>query len=109
MSYNITDGGDGISGYTFSDEAKSRISKALTGIKRSDRTRQLLSKCFSKAVLQIDLDTGEVLKEYTSAKEASLALGHSKEGTAILNVIHGRNKTAYGYKWKHKFSEQSTV
>ena len=102
LSYNITDGGDGVSGIIFSKESRDKISTALTGIKRGSETRKLLSKHFSKPVLQLDPDTEEVLHEYPSAKEASLALGHSKEGTAILNVINGRNKTAYGYKWKRK-------
>lgn len=102
LSYNITDGGDGVSGIIFSKESRDKISKALTGIKRRLETRNLLSKHFSKPVLQLDPDTEEMLHEYPSAKEASVALGHSKEGTAILNVINGRNKTAYGYKWKRK-------
>lgn len=102
LSYNITDGGDGISGLVFSKESREKISKALTGIKRSSKTKSILSKCFSKPVLQLDPNTEDVLAEYPSAKEASIALGHSKEGTTILNVINGRNITAYGYKWKRK-------
>lgn len=105
QSYNITDGGEGVFGLHFSEESRRKISRALLGIKRSSRTKELLSKHFSKPVLQLDPNTGEVLCEYSSAKDASLALGHSKEGTAILNVIHGRNTTAYGYKWRAKVAK----
>lgn len=105
QSYNITDGGEGIEGFHFSSSSKEKISRALTGIKRSSKTKNLLSKCFSKPVLQLDPVTEEIIGEYNSAKEASISLGHSVEGTAILNVLNGRNSTAYGYKWRRKFDK----
>ena len=102
ISYNMTDGGEGKLGMDFSNDTRKKISQALSGIKRSSKTKSLLSKYFSIPVLQIDPITEEILCEYPSAKEASIALGHSKEGTNILNAIHGRTTTAYGYKWRQK-------
>lgn len=41
---NMTDGGDGVVGFLFTDEIKEKISKAITGIKRSDETRKKISQ-----------------------------------------------------------------
>jgi hypothetical protein len=40
---NMTDGGDGIVGFLFTDEIKEKISNKLKGIKRSDETRKKIS------------------------------------------------------------------
>lgn len=44
--------------------------------------------------------SGELLHEYSSAKEAETENGY-KRGT-ICNCCKGRRKTAYGYVWKYK-------
>jgi hypothetical protein len=45
-------------------------------------------------------ETGEVLKEFDSIKEASSSFGKER-GTAITNCLSGRSKSAYGYFWKY--------
>lgn len=42
--FNFTKGGDGVIGYTYTEEDKQKISKALTGRKLSDEHRQNISK-----------------------------------------------------------------
>ena len=54
-------------------------------------------------VLQIDPETGKIVAEYTTQKEALAAIG--KEGkSGIGDALNGRTKThvAYGYKWYFK-------
>lgn len=54
-------------------------------------------------VLQIDPETGKIVAEYASQKEALAAIG--KEGkSGIGDALNGRTKThmSYGYKWYFK-------
>ena len=54
-------------------------------------------------VLQIDSETGKILAEYSSQKEALKAI--DKEGkSGIGDALNGRTKThmAYGFKWYFK-------
>ena len=63
------------------------ISKALKGI----------SKVWNyKPVLQLTLE-GELIKEYTSAKQAK-----ETTGIKIQNALTGATKTSGGYRWKYK-------
>lgn len=52
-----------------------------------------------KRVLQIDKDTGVVLKEYISIGEASRAIV-GKNYSGISDCCNNRQKTAYGYIWR---------
>ena len=54
-------------------------------------------------VLQIDVETGKILAEYGSQKEALEAIGKAGK-SGIGDAINGRTKThvAYGYKWYFK-------
>ncbi len=54
-------------------------------------------------VLQIDLETGKIVAEYATQKEALAAIG--KEGkSGVGDALNGRTKThvAYGFKWYFK-------
>ena len=54
-------------------------------------------------VLQIDLETGKIVAEYATQKEALAAIG--KEGkSGVGDALNGRTKThvSYGYKWYFK-------
>lgn len=106
ISYNISDGGEGVSGIKLSKEHKEKIGKANigknVGKKRTDETRKILSRIFSKPVLQIDLETNEVINEHESIKAASINIGHPGKESNIAHVLHGRYKTAFGFYWKFK-------
>lgn len=52
---------------------------------------------FSKTVLQIDANTGEIIKEWISIRAA-----RREYGDGINQCLSGRSKTAYGYVLKLK-------
>lgn len=54
-----------------------------------------------KSVLQIDAITGEVIKEYNSIKEASVAVNR-KSCANISACCKGKRNFVAGYKWKYK-------
>lgn len=56
----------------------------------------------SKAVCQIDPNTNKVVKIWESVNMATRALGgrRSYGGSHIWDVIKGKRKTCFGYKWK---------
>lgn len=53
-----------------------------------------------KPVFQIDVETNEIIKKFNSIADAARELGVSR-GSHITEVCKGKNKTAYGYKWKY--------
>ena len=134
---NKNDGGGGSTSY--SDEIKQKISQSKTGmkynlteegkinksillkgLKRSEKTKQKISKakkgheCYknpernqkirknnsnNKPIYQYDLQ-GNLLNEFQSAQEAGRHLG--KSGNSIADCAAGRQKTAYGFIWEYK-------
>lgn len=54
----------------------------------------------SKPVLQLDTNTGHVVSEYPSTAEAARQL-NIHQGN-ISNCCIGKQKTAYGYKWRYR-------
>jgi len=56
----------------------------------SSRSRATVTK-------QIDVNSGEVIKEWPSAREASLALGI--DASSITKVVLGKKKSAGGFRW----------
>lgn len=57
-------------------------------------------KKLSKPVLQLDTNTGQVISEYPSTAEAARQL-NIHQGN-ISNCCIGKQKTAYGYKWRYR-------
>lgn len=106
ICYNITDGGDGTFGKKTSEETKLKIGKANLGKNvgkiRSEDTKKLLARIFSKPILQLDRYTLEIIFEHPSIKQAAINLGHDGHENNIAHVLHGRTPTAFGYKWKFK-------
>lgn len=112
LSYNITDGGEGVSGIQFSEETieKMRIThtgkkqsletiqkrvKANTGKKRTDTQKTKRSKPVGQFNLQ-----GELITTYFGCREASRNTGiNSSHISQCCNNIKNR-KTAGGYIWK---------
>ena len=53
----------------------------------------------TKSVKAIDVSTGNEFKVFSSVAEAQEYFGN--RGTSnISNALHGRSKTAYGYRWE---------
>lgn len=84
--YNITAGGDGWSGMTLSDEIRENMRNA----KRKNQ----------HTVLQIDVDTGDIIAEYNNVSQASRETGVIR--ASISYVCLGKQRTAGGYYWQYK-------
>ena len=56
---------------------------------------------YKKAVLQISLETGEILNEFESCNAAERFLG-IKNGGGVNGCCLGKIKKSYGYFWKYK-------
>ena len=54
----------------------------------------------TKPVLQINIKTGEIIKEWSSAREAGTFLDITVNG--IQKTCRGTQKTCGGYSWKYK-------
>ena len=52
----------------------------------------------AKPVLQLDKDTGEVIREWKCVNDAALVLGISQG--SISYCCHGKRNTTGGFKWK---------
>lgn len=90
--YNISKGGK----YT---------ADARKGMKHTEETKRKMRESRingknSKPVLQLDKDTGEVIREWPSTREVQRQLGYAQ--TSICNCCNGkRYKSAYGFKWSY--------
>lgn len=122
QGYNITVGGKKNNGapkgenHPFygkhhTEEAKHKMSEAHKGEKnpnydkhRTDETKRKIGdantngKC-SKSVLQLDKDTGEVIREWPSTMEIERQLGYKHSN--ISQCCKGKFEQRYGYKWKY--------
>ena len=76
--HNLTDGGDGASGYVFSEETKRKLSEAKKGKKHSEETRRKQSERMKG---ENNLNYGKSPSEETRRKrsEANKGKTHSKE------------------------------
>jgi group I intron endonuclease len=106
-------------GQKYPKEHGKKISQARLGQKHSEETINKISKTKAlkhniivnaslkdkiksnsqKCILQYDLDNNYI-QEYKSAQEAGRCI--NKSGNQIADCASGRQKTAYGYKWKYK-------
>ena len=60
-------------------------------------------KSRGKIIQQLDM-AGNVIREYGSNGEVVQALNIARIDN-VLNVLKGRQKTAYGFRWKYKENE----
>ena len=111
-------------GHVISEETKRKISESHKGKKLSEEHLQKLRNHFSgegnpmygrtgdrnpksKAVLQIDPATGEVLKRFPSQVDAAKAYG-ANDGSNLGKAIRKGIK-AYGFMWSYEMIGQSTI
>ena len=121
---NLTEGGQGGTGYKQTEEHKRNISEAKKASKRklSEEQRQFISERMknnqyskgavrtkeikenlkllkSKPVLQYD-KLGNFIKEFNSIKQASIET--NTFSSSISNNLNNKSKTAGGFIWKYK-------
>ena len=100
-----------------SEEAKRKISEALTGIIRSQETKEknrqaMIKRGFSleqiqnlalgnmKPVYQININTNEIIQEFSGIVTASKQL--NIDSGAISKVCNKKRNKAGGFKWEYK-------
>ena len=85
------------------------LNEALVMIEEQEAAAAKKRKSPNKSgVLQIDANTGKILAEYASQKDALKAIG--REGkSGIGDALNGRTKThmSYGYRWYFKDEYQA--
>lgn len=115
ISYNITDGGDGVKGYHHTEERKRKISSANKGRKLSEETKRRMSKAKKnlsaetrekmstsqkcKSVSQY-FPNGTLFATYKSLSEAE-RLTNISTGS-ISQCCRGLRKTAGGFIWRYE-------
>lgn len=104
-------GGKGCLGYKHTEEAKKRISKKNSRPKSQEwieNAANAVRKLTAKPIVQIDIKTNQIIKEYISFYEAAKYINTAGNYKSTIKNIHAccnkRRKTAYGYIWKYKES-----
>ena len=59
------------------------------------------SSTSAKSIAQIDINTGEIIQIFPSIASAARFFNKNPNNSGIKDVLKGKNKTAYGYKWKY--------
>ena len=111
-------------GHVISEETKRKISESHKGKKLSEEHKEKLRKHFSgsgnpmhgrtgdnnphsKAVLQIDPDSGNVINRFPSQVAAAEKFG-AKDGSNLGKAIRKKIK-AYGFLWSYEMEGPSTI
>ena len=90
---NHTDGGEGVAGWTPSDETKARMSVAQSGRKHSAAAKAKMGISFKKSVY---CSNG---MKFDGAGDASKFVGG--KASVISRCAAGLRKSAYGYAWSY--------
>lgn len=94
--YNLTKGGDGVSGYKFSEEAKAKMSASRSGKNHWNYGK---TNSAGQTIFQFDLDFN-LIKEWPSAAEAARNL--NCKSSNISKCCSNNIDTYKGYIWVKK-------
>lgn len=99
---NLTNGGEGISGYRFTDIQKKRLSISHLGIKHKEESKKKISDTqkykSGKSVYQYDLD-GKFIQEFDCAQRAADVLSIKRPN--ISHCCVGKINYAGGFIWRY--------
>jgi group I intron endonuclease len=86
-----------------SKETRAKQSLIRTGIKRNEETKRKISDSSKnkRGVNQYDLEWN-FIQSFESMGDACEYLGIKRTGSAICQMLAGKQNTAYGYKWRYK-------
>lgn len=103
--YNLTDGGDGISGYEMTEEHKRRIGEAHKGIKPSEETRKKISE--SHKGIGLGVKRPEFAEKIKGKNNPFFGKTHKQE-TIDKIIKANKGKTAYnkGKTYEEQFGEE---
>ena len=87
-----------LKGIPMSDANKKALIEAHRGVPRSEATKKAIGEANSKKILQLT-KSGEFIKEWPSAMEASRQLGIAQQ--SICSCCKGKRNYAGGYVWKY--------
>lgn len=82
-------------GKKWSEQIKRKISDAMKNRKLSEKHKRKLSK----PVLQIDKQTGEIVRTWSGMREVQRVLGIAHQN--ISKCCLGKYKSAGGYVWRY--------
>ena len=101
MSYNIADGGEGVSGTEYSDERREaireRMKNRIITPEFKQKCKESQRKTHGKKVYAFDINTKQLIKEYNSINGAAEELGTSY--CCIKRAASGKVPSAKGYIW----------
>ena len=121
---NLTNGGEGTSGFSMPDEAKNKISKALSGVPKKKRTKEHTEN-HANSIRGVPLSEDHKMKISKSSKGKGVRSVASSNGMVFESVIkasewvkincgsksschqnisacaRGKIKSAYGFKWSY--------
>lgn len=89
---------DAKKGVHLSEATKKAISDALKGIPKSEAHKKAIAEAQSKKIIQLT-KSGEFIREWLSAMEASRQLGIAQSG--ICRCCNGKRKYAGGFIWQY--------
>lgn len=79
-----------------------RFCNLRVGSQKDNMRNPLTIDKLSKTINQINIDTGEIIKTFSSIKDAYYELGKNIIGGGnISSCCNGNRKTAFGYKWEY--------
>ena len=80
---------------------KQRMSDSRKGRVLTEKWKKKISEAHKKKpVLQLDKRTGEVIREFPSAREVERVTGYDQ--ASISKCCLGKLKSAYGFRWQYK-------
>lgn len=83
-------------------EAKKGDKNPFWGKQHTEEAKKKMSEAKSLPILQIDKNTSEIIREWSSARKVEEELGYKHTNISYCCNNKPHHNTAYGYKWQYK-------